>query len=145
VRIFVSVLGVSGYGGLQNNDFVNPPNPPFCSPIFEAPEASPTKPNSKKFIYFISLLCILFFAACSDDDTAPIGTISFTSTHDCDFRLFDSHGRQVARDQYEVGKPPTVITMKSSGAYIVQATNDEKTVNQPFAYPGGNMNYYIEF
>jgi hypothetical protein len=91
------------------------------------------------------LVIILVMFACSDADPDAIGTLSITSTHDCDIRVFDSHGRQLDRQHYEVGKAPAVVTMKSTGIFIVHAVSGNTTIKEPITYAGGNLNYYIEF
>jgi hypothetical protein len=97
-----------------------------------------------KYSLFIFLFSVAFFAACSETD--DIGTIAFTASHDCDIRLFNSKGEQIAREPYEVGKAPAVVYMKSSGVFIVHAASDgQTTVKEPVTYVGGNMEYFIEF
>ncbi|MCL2436253.1 MAG: hypothetical protein FWD09_09000 [Lentimicrobiaceae bacterium] len=96
-----------------------------------------------KYLRLFSLLSVLFFASCKEDPI--IGSISFTASHDCDIRLFDSNGNQIARDQYETEKAPFVIQMKRSGAYIVHAVHEDKTIKEPIAYPGGVFERFIEF
>jgi len=106
-----------------------------------------------KAVRLFPLLSILILAACSGiGDDKPIGSILITATHDCDVRLFDDSGRQTAREHYEVGKAPIVVSMKRSGLYIVQAkfigsglAPAHTTINEPIAYPGGSFDYCIEF
>jgi len=101
-----------------------------------------------KTVQIFFLLCVIFFAAACSDATNPpdIGSIAFTSTHDCDFRLLDSHGRQIARDFYELGKQPIIVRMTNSGLYVVHAESPgQKTIKVPLPYPGGNIEHYIEF
>ena len=95
-------------------------------------------------IRFLCILVILVVSACSHDDEM-IGAITFTSSVNCDIRLFDSRGRQVGREYYEVGKNPAVIQMKSTGIFIVHATNGNQTIKEPITYIGGNLDYYLRF
>jgi len=100
-----------------------------------------------KFYKFLPIVLIVLtvttFSTCKDDP--EIGTISFTSSADCDIRLFDSRGEQIARVHYELAKTSAVVTMKRSGVYIVQAVNGDTTYKEPIAYPGGNLEYHITF
>ena len=119
------------YPFLQNSYFVNP---------------KIHQNSTHKFVLFLSILIAIFFVACFDGAPSERGSITFTATHDCDIRLFDSQGRQIARDSYEVGKPPTIINMKTTGLFFVLAeTPDGKTKKEPIPFPGGNIEHYIEF
>ena len=101
------------------------------------------------------LLSFLFFSACSVFypiyDPPQLGTIMFTSNEDCEIRLFDSQGRQVTRENYELGRAPVIVQMTSSGVFVVRAVSvgsaltPSKTFKEPITYVGGNMEYYIEF
>lgn len=93
----------------------------------------------KKIIILFSI--ILF--ACSDEQ--PIGSISFSSDIDCDIRIFDSAGRQIAHEKYKVENIPVVVTMNRTGIYVVRAVSEEKTVKNNFAYTGGDVPYFIIF
>ena len=97
----------------------------------------------KFYKFLLIVLIVLTVPSCKDDP--EIGTISFTSSADCDIRLFDSRGEQVARVHYELAKTSAVVTMKRSGVYIVQAVNGDTTYKEPIAYPGGNLEYHITF
>ena len=107
--------------------------------------------KTKQFLKFLIFFFGPFFLAvpsCSDGDPSPEhGTIMFTSNADCDIRLFDCDSIQIARQHYEVGKYPVIVSMKSSGEYIVHALNysSQKTLQSPLIYKGGNLEYYIEF
>ena len=96
-------------------------------------------------IRLICLICPLLFFACSGADDTQLGTIMFTANADCDIRLFYSQGSQLARVQYEVGKAPAVVNMKSSGVFVVHAVSSDKTVKEPITYVNGNLDHYIEF
>jgi len=96
-----------------------------------------------KYLRLFFLLSILFFASCKDDPI--IGSISFTASHDCDIRLFDSNGNQIARDQYETEKAPFIVQMKLSGIFIVRAVNGDKTYKEPLTFVNGSIEYFIEF
>jgi hypothetical protein len=99
--------------------------------------------NPLKFL-ILNFSFLILLVACSEDK--EIGSISFTSNQDCDIRLFDSHGRQVAREQYEVGKAPAVVQMKSSGVFVIHAESQgQVTKKEPITYVTGNMEHYIEF
>jgi len=98
------------------------------------------------------VIILVMFFACSDPAPAHLGTIVFTASHDCDIRLFDCTGNQIAREQYEVGKSPAVVNMKSSGVFVVHAVfvgaglaPARTTIKEPMAYHSGNLEYYIEF
>ena len=93
---------------------------------------------------FLIVLIVLTVPACSDDDPI-LGSISFTSSADCNIRLFDSNGREIARENYEVGKAPFVVQMKRSGIFIVRAVNGDKTYKEPLTYAISNHEYFIEF
>jgi len=98
-----------------------------------------------KPLSFLSLfIFFILFSACKDDDPI-IGSISFTSSADCNIRLFDSRGKQIARVYYELGKAPAVVQMNRSGVYIVRAVNSNAILNEPLAYQGGDIVYLIEF
>ena len=100
--------------------------------------------KSKLLILNFSFLILLTVPACSDDDPI-LGSISFTSSADCNIRLFDSNGREIARENYEVGKAPFVVQMKRSGIYIVRAVNNNQTYKEPLTFVNGNIEYFIEF
>jgi len=93
------------------------------------------------------LLVVFLTVSCSQDDnslpTVP-GTIQFTSSHDCEFRLFDSDGRQLVREFYRPGSV-TVVRMKTTGIFILHAVSASKTIKVPISYIGGNKEYFIEF
>ena len=100
-------------------------------------------------------LLFFFLSACVfypiyDPEDLP-GSILFRATHDCEIRLFDSDTIQIARDFYEVGKAPFIVYMKATGEYIVHASFPPSGgtkggyFEKPLTYPGGNIEYYIEF
>jgi hypothetical protein len=95
----------------------------------------------------VLILVIMVSCSCSTtpDPDGRLGSIMFTATHDCDIRLFDSNGRQVAREQWEIGKPPAVVQMKSSGIFVIHADNGEKTIKEPITFVRGNIEHCIEF
>ena len=108
------------------------------------------KTNHRKLKTPIPLL-LQFSPSCSQEP-AILGSIIFTSEHDCDIRLFHSNGAQIDRVMYEVGKPPVVVQMKSSGVFIVHATRvgaghalPEKTIKEPITYIRGTLEYFIAF
>jgi len=82
--------------------------------------------------------------SCSANDPI-LGAINFTASHDCDIRLFDSAGREIAHEKYELGKAPVVVQMSRSGIFIVRAVNGDKTYKEPLTFVNGNIEYYIEF
>jgi len=128
----------------QNRYFVNPPFPQNSTHYFEDTNASSRRANPQKLIFFLSIIIALFFAACSEDP-AERGSITLTATHDCDIRLFDSQGRQIARENYEVGKEPVIIKMQYSGVFIIHAVSSDKTVKEPITFHSGHIEHYIEF
>ena len=93
-------------------------------------------------ILFCALLC-----SCKDyNDLPTLGTITFSTTHDCDLRLFNSKGDQVAREHLEAERPPIVINMKETGVFIIHAEAEGmKTIKEPITYHSGNIEHYIEF
>ena len=94
---------------------------------------------------FFILSILFFFAACSNDDEPIQGSITFTSNADCDIRLFNSNGKQIDRGQYEVEKPPFVVSLKRTGVYVVHAESAGKaTKKDPITF-FGSMEYFIEF
>ena len=96
------------------------------------------------FLTFLTFFCILL-PSCLDDDERVIGSISFTADADCDIRLFDSNGRQIARGNYELEKAPFVVSLKHSGVYVVHAESEGKpTKKDPVTFVV-SMEYYIEF
>ena len=98
-----------------------------------------------KRIRIILIACILMIcAACKEME--PVGSIAFTAAVDCQFRLFDSKGREIAFENYEVGKEAAVVEMKSTGVFVLQATSEGKeSVKEPLHYHGGDVEYFIEF
>lgn len=96
---------------------------------------------------FSIALIVLAVTTCFDDGIKPpTDTISVTATHDCKFQIFDSSGNQLANDCYELGKQPTVITMKTAGTFLIVAeTYTGITKKEKFKYISGHLNYYIEF
>ena len=102
----------------------------------------PHRPQS----LLIFLIAVLLFsaAACYDDDTV-LGSIMFTANADCEIRLFDSHGREIAHDHYETEKEPFVVQMKRSGVFVVHAVAGNKTIKEPLTFVRDNIEHYIEF
>ena len=98
-------------------------------------------------VFSISIFCVFALCSCTKYDNLPtLGTIMFSTSHDCDFRLFNSNGDQVAREFLEASRPPIVVRMKESGVFVVYAeSNGMKTKKEPITYRGGNIEYYIEF
>jgi len=88
---------------------------------------------------------LFFLAACSVENDKDIGTILFSSSHDCDIRIFDSAGRQTARISYELGKVPELVYVKRSGVYIVHAVSGNLEYKEPLTFVNRNIEYYIEF
>jgi len=106
--------------------------------------------SAKLLILNFSFLILLAFSSCKEETV--IGSLSLSSSHDCDIRLFDSQGRQIARENYETEKPPVIIQMKHSGVFIVHAefvgaglAPAQTKIKDPIAYPGGVFEHYIEF
>jgi hypothetical protein len=100
-----------------------------------------------KTTHILPFVLILFFIACSDGDAPERGTITFTATHDCDIRLLDSIGRQIARQNYEVGRAPVIFYVNNPGLFFVCAVTvgNNKTYKEPFTYHSGHIEHYIEF
>ena len=97
---------------------------------------------------FLSVLIVAFAPSCTDsDNNQRVGTIMFTSTHDCDIRLFDNQCGLIAREYYEVGKDPVIFYMKNAGIYIVHAicAITSATYKKQIDYRSGNVEYCIEF
>ena len=102
-----------------------------------------------KFLKSLNLLILnssflILFAACSVDEPL-LGSIMFTSNQDCDIRLFDAGGAQIARINYEIGKEPAIVQMTRSGIFIVHAVGETRTIKDPITFVNGNLEYYIEF
>ena len=96
-------------------------------------------------------LILLFFTACSSDETV-LGSISFTANADCDIRLFDVGGDQIARGNYVVGKDPFIVVMKNSGMFVVHAVFNgsgtapkNTTFKQTMTYISYDVEYFIKF
>ena len=71
-----------------------------------------------------------------------------TATEECNFKILTvSDGRMIVSGVYEPGRAPTVVSIKSTGIYIIyaQTYNGKKTHKRPLNYPGGNLEYHIEF
>jgi len=98
-----------------------------------------------KQVRIFSLLIVLFFLSACSVDEPILGSISFTASHDCDIRLFDSAVRQIAHQQYEIEKSAVIVSMKRSGVYVVHAVSDAKTIKESLTFVNGNIDYYIEF
>jgi hypothetical protein len=100
----------------------------------------------EKSIRFLVFCFLVLCSSCTDNKDLPsLGSITFTSSDDCDIRLFDSRGRQVAHEPYETGKPPVVVDMKSTGIFVIHAEGAGVLKKEPVTYPGGNIDYYIDF
>jgi len=97
----------------------------------------------KKLIFILFVL----FASCSSEESQEIGSLLITANVDnCKFRLFDSNGRQIAKDVYDSQYVRFVsIPMKESGIYIILAEYRDKEVKEPITYHSGILEYCIEF
>jgi hypothetical protein len=94
--------------------------------------------------HIIPLLLLSLLISCEKYNTY-IGTIMLTSDTDCIVRVFDTDGSQIFYSDYESGKPPLIVSVRSVGVYIIHAESIRKTVKKPLPYLGGNIEYFIEF
>ena len=97
----------------------------------------------KKLIFILFVL----FASCSSEESQEIGSLLITANVDnCEFRIFDSTGRQIANEIYDSQYVHFVsVPMKSSGIYIILAEYRDKEVKKPITYKSGILEYCIEF
>ena len=107
----------------------------------------PHRPHHPPFrgLGVILLLALsLFFHSCKDDPI--IGSITFTASHNCDVRLFDSQGREIAHVTCDLTRQPAVVEMTRSGLFVVLAECPGKeSVKESLPYPGGDIQHYIQF
>ena len=97
----------------------------------------------KKLIFILFVL----FTSCSLDESQEIGSLLITANVDaCEFRIFDSNGRQIAKDIYDSQYVKFVsIPMETSGIFIILAEYRDKEVKEPITYHSGILEYCIEF
>ena len=98
----------------------------------------------KKLIFV--LFPVLLFS-CETNDNQPLGSLLITANVDsCEFRIFDSQGRQIAKDIFDSQYIDFIsIPMKSSGVFIIHAVYRDKSIKEPITYYSGVLEYCIEF
>jgi len=98
----------------------------------------------KKLLF---ILLIVVFASCESNENKPLGSLLITANVDaCEFRIFDSNGRQIAKDIYDSQYVKFVsIPMVTSGVFIILAEYRDKEVKEPITYHSGILEYCIEF
>ena len=101
--------------------------------------------NSMRKIFI--LLTVIFCVSCETNDNQTLGSLLITANVDaCEFRIFDSSGRQIAKDIYDSQYMRFVsIPMERSGVFIIYAEYRDKSIKTPITYPGGIYEYCIEF
>ena len=91
------------------------------------------------------LLLSFLISGCIKDDNY-IGTIMLTSDTDCIVKVFNADGSQIFHSDYEANrKTPLIVSVRSTGVYIIHAESTKKIVKKPLPYFGGNLEYFIEF
>ena len=95
---------------------------------------------------FVFLIVVLLFS-CKTNDNQPLGSLLITANVDaCEFWIFDSTGRQIAKEIYDSQYANFVsIPMVSSGVFIVYAEYQNKSIKEPITYHSGIYEYCIEF
>ena len=96
-------------------------------------------------LIFVLFPVLLF--SCETNDNQPIGSLLISANVDtCEFWIFDSSGRQIAREIYDSQYVRFVsIPIKESGIYIILAEYRDKEVKKPITYKSGILEYCIEF
>jgi hypothetical protein len=108
---------------------------------FEDPGSSSIIKNLHRSIF---CLCLVACLAC-DNDSEQLGTILFSCDRECSFWLFDSAGRQVAKETIDSPTRKITVPMESSGVFVVQAKAGSDEIKKALTYVNGNIEYFIEF